>query len=124
MHVAPRGSSDEIDRTGEGAMRKTYGALILGFLAMACGGGAEEQPPAQAPAPPTTAAPPAPVETAAAPAPAPAPPKPSMAEMQAAAMKAYADTFADAKKNAALYADDASLMIAGMPEVKGRDAIA
>src|SRR5262249_26971659 len=89
-----------------------------------CGGGAEEQPPPQAPAPPVATATPAPAETATAAAPTPPPPKPSMAELQATALKAYQETFADEKKNAALYAEDATLFVAGMPEVRGREAIA
>jgi steroid delta-isomerase-like uncharacterized protein len=102
-------------------MRKTYGALVLGFLVTACGGGADEAPPVQAPPPPVASAAPAPppVET---PAP-PAPPKASLAELQQTTLKAYVDGFTDAKKVASLYAEDAQLWIPGTPEVKGREAI-
>ena len=102
-------------------MRKTYGALVLGLLVAACGGGEAEAPPPQAPPPPPVVAPPPPEPVAVTPP--PAPPKPSMAELQTASLKAYQEAFADPKKVTALYADDASLWIAGMPEMKGKDAI-
>lgn len=102
-------------------MRKTHGALVLGLFVAACGGGADEAPPVAAPPPPVAAPPPpAPAETAAAPAPAP---KASMADMEQATLKAFAENFTDAKKLAALYAEDAEMWMAGTPEIKGRAAI-
>ncbi len=102
-------------------MRK-IGAFIVGaLLCAACGGGDEAQKPAVAPPPPepvASAAPtPAPSQAAT-----PAPAKPSMADLMAAAMKNVADTQSahDAKKFAALYTEDATVMIPGMGEQHGR----
>ncbi len=107
----------------EKAMRKTHGAIVLGLLVVACGGGADEAPPVAAPPPPSAAPapPPPPAEPTAAAAP-PAP-KASQIELEQATLKAFAESFTDAKKLAALYADDAQMWVAGMGEFKGREAI-
>ena len=104
-------------------MRTIVSVVFVGLVA-GCGGA--DQPPAQSPPPPppaptapvadTTPAPPA----SAAPAPAP---KPTMLEMQAAYRKAFAASMGDAAKWAALYAPDATVVMAGFPDAKGRDAI-
>jgi len=69
----------------------------------------------------TTPPPPPPAE----PPPAPAPPKKTMAELQAASGQAMNEAFAaaDAKKAAALYADNAVMKMAGAPDATGRAAI-
>jgi ketosteroid isomerase-like protein len=63
--------------------------------------------------------PPAPTATEA---PAP-PPKPALADLEMTAIKAYPGILTDATKIAALYAPDATMMIAGKTEISGRDAI-
>lgn len=100
-------------------MAKGYVALILGALLAGCGGGDEAAPPPAAPPPPPPVAatpPPAPT-TAAAPV-----AKPSMAELQVASSKAMADALNahDAKKFAALFADDGVWSMPGLSELKGR----
>ena len=97
-------------------------ALAAGLIGVACGG---ETPEPKPPAPPpvaTTTPPPAPTATEAA---APAAPQKSMPAMQAEAIKVMTDGFVagDAKKVASIYADDAVMMMPGMPEAKGRAAI-
>jgi steroid delta-isomerase-like uncharacterized protein len=107
---------------------RTIGSYVVLCAAtlLACGGETPEVKPPQPPPPPTvaSAAPPPPTETAK-PEP-PPPPKPSMAELQKQMLTGYADavTARDAKKVAGLYAEDGVLVVAGMPEVKGRDALA
>src|SRR5205814_1970249 len=96
----------------------------LALLVAACGGAADEQPPAVAPPPPAATTPP-PVDTAPPPT-AEAPPpaaKPSMPDMQLAMLKTFPTVFTDAAKVAALYAADAQLMVAGLPPASGREAI-
>ena len=87
----------------------------------ACG----EEPPPAVPTPPpvVTAPPPATVEPVAAPAP---PPKPSLAEMQKMGLAAALQGLNghDPKMFASVYADDAVISVAGLNEVKGREAVA
>src|SRR5262249_33396571 len=105
-------------------VRSVVPALLL-TVAAACGGGEEQAPP---PATPATAPPPPPPPPTAPPpdAPPPAPPKPPLAELQKAALKSAAEALNghDAKKLAALYADSATIRVAGLNEVAGREAIA
>jgi steroid delta-isomerase-like uncharacterized protein len=98
-------------------------ALSLTFLLCACGG---ETP---APKPPAT---PDPTPTAATTATAPttdptaaAAPKKNLMELQQAAGKGLAEAMqnGDAKKMAGFYTQDAVFKMAGMPDMKGRDAI-
>jgi steroid delta-isomerase-like uncharacterized protein len=108
--------------------KQVLGALVVCMLAAACGG-EESKPP---PAAPTTTVAPAPTPEGTTPTTAvgepPAAPKPTLAEMQ---KKAIADDLAgwnarDAKKLAAIYADDAvmaSPSAEGLKETKGRAEI-
>ena len=97
------------------------GLVVLGILAGACG---SDPPPAPVTPPTPTVAnvtPPAPVEAPkmeAAPA-----PKPTMAEMQMKALKAQGEGFGTPKW-ADVFTDDAVFTVAGMPELKGKEAIA
>lgn len=95
-------------------------AVIASLLALACGG---EPPAPVAPQPTVTTAPPPPppVDTTP-PAPPPAPPKKPLSEMQRAAGKTIAEALAagDAKKFASVYAENATLKMAGAPDVVGR----
>ncbi len=101
-------------------MRRIAGVMAVGFV-MACGGGADEQPPAQPPPPPPPE--PAPVvDTTPPPAPAP-PPKPTMAQMQQTALASIVANINDPAKLTALYAADATVMTPGFPEATGHDAI-
>jgi len=108
-------------------MKKIVSTLILGTLLAACGGGADEAPPAQPPAPPVA---PAPAPTPPPPAPTadttPAAPPPSPADVRMATAKGVGDAMNahDAAKVAAGYATGAVVKHAGMPDVTGRDAIA
>lgn len=97
-------------------------ALSLTVLLMACGG--ETPPPQPPPAPTSTTVATATTTTTATEAP-PAPAKKPLAELQQAAGKTMAEAFAagDAKKVASLYTQDAVFKMAGMPDIKGRDAI-
>jgi steroid delta-isomerase-like uncharacterized protein len=101
-------------------MRKGIGALVLGVSLAACGGDEAAKPP-ETPLPPTPVATvtAAPTTTASATPPAP---KPTQAELQMTAAKNVTDAMNahDAKKYAALYTDDATVMIPGMPELHGR----
>jgi len=98
-------------------------ALSLFTLPMigACGG---EEPKPVMPAPPVEPPPPPPVVVAP-PEPPPAP-KPSLAEMQKAALGTALQGLNghDPKMFASVYADDAIIEVAGLNEIKGRDAIA
>jgi steroid delta-isomerase-like uncharacterized protein len=109
-------------------MRKTtIGALFIGILAATACGGDEAEPP-KTPEPPV----PTPTVTASAPPVAtepttpPVAPKPPMSELQLATGKAVSEALNahDAKKFAAVYAEDAKLNLVGLGEVTGRDAIA
>jgi steroid delta-isomerase-like uncharacterized protein len=107
-------------------MRSTkYGALFVGIILSACGGGADEQKPVESPAPSgvavnsaTTAQP---VETTP-----PEAPKPSMADLQTAGFKAWfaALNAHDGDKMASLCTDDVVFVHAGNPEtMNGKDAV-
>ena len=103
-------------------MRKFGLALFVGFV-VACGGA--DQPPPQPPPPPPPPPPAAPADTTPAPAAtaeAPAP-KPSLADMEAAAVASMVTNVNDAAKIAALYAPDATQLVPGYLESKGRDEI-
>jgi len=106
-------------------MRTIFGSLVLGVFVVACGGEAPkpvESPPTP-PAMPTSPTPP--VDTA--PPVAATPPKPSMQDMQKALVGSVSDGINghDAAKFSANYADDAVVMVSGMPDqVRGKDAIA
>jgi steroid delta-isomerase-like uncharacterized protein len=104
-------------------MRKGIGALFLGVTLAACGGDEAAKPP-ETPLPPTPVATvtAAPTTTASATPPAP---KPTQAELQITAAKTLTDAMNahDAKKFAAAYTDDATLTVAGMPEMHGRAEI-
>ncbi len=93
--------------------------FLVGIVA--CG---DERPPPQVPpppAPPTVAAAPLPPPVD----PPPAPPKKTLAELQMASGQAMGEGFAsgDAKKVSALYAENAVMKMAGVPDVTGRAAI-
>src|SRR5262249_37714409 len=99
--------------------------LCTALLLAACGGGQEQPnlPPAPAdttPPPPPT--PPAPTDTA----PPPEAAKPPLADLQKAALKNASDALNahDAKKLAGAYSTDATIKVAGLNELAGRDAIA
>jgi steroid delta-isomerase-like uncharacterized protein len=108
-------------------MRTIVGSLVLGALVVGCGGAGDAQKPVEAPPPPTVA-PPTPPTTADA---TPTPPdttaaKPSTQDATKALVGAVSDSLNahDSAKFAAIFADDAVLVVAGMPEpVKGREAI-
>jgi steroid delta-isomerase-like uncharacterized protein/uncharacterized protein (TIGR02246 family) len=106
-------------------MRKVSFALAAGFL-LACGGGDQNALSNTAANPP---APTTPAVTATAPASTDAKPaeakKPSPAEAMQKTMAEYGAAMqaSDAKKLAALYADNAVMKMPGMPDVTGRDAI-
>ncbi len=106
---------------------KSSGLLILGLLISACGGETSEVKPAVAPAPPPAETAPAPIASAPAETPpaAPVEPKKTPAEQQLATLKASFEGWnaGDAKKVAGTYAENATFVQSGMPEVKGRDAI-
>ena len=109
-------------------MRKfSYGALVALAAVTACGGGENDMKPAQAPAPPVSVnsaqQTPPPVDTM--PPPAAEAPKPSMTDMQASAMKTMMDGMNahDADKATSVYTDDAVVMMAGMPNAQGKDAL-
>lgn len=108
-------------------MRTIFGSLVMGAIVVGCGGGGEGQKPVEAPPAPTVA-PPAPTTTAEpAPTTAATPAKPSMQDMQKALVGAVVDSLNahDPAKFSANYADDAVLVVAGMPDpIKGKDAIA
>lgn len=100
------------------------GVLMVTWIPLACAGSTESTPP---PAPPPAApiAPPPVATPAPAPAPAPEPPKPSMLDQQKAHMAANVAAWQahDAKKLAALYADDVAFgypSMEGWRETKGR----
>jgi uncharacterized protein (TIGR02246 family) len=97
-------------------------AAVLAVVTLAACG--EDPPPAVPVAPPAaTAPPPATTPPVATPAPAP---KPSLAEMQKAGIVAALQGLNghDPKMFASVYADDAVISVAGLNEVKGREAIA
>jgi len=108
-------------------MRKTlWGAALLAVLVSACGGEGDAVPPPQLPPPPPPAAiapPPAPEP---APPPAPEPPKLSMLDMQKGGAQTVLAAFNshDAKKVAETFTPDGVSSVIGMPDQKGRDAIA
>ena len=83
--------------------------FLAGVGTFGCG---DELPPPQTPPPPPTPEPP----------PLPAPPKKTLAELQMAAGQTMNEAFAagDAKKLAALYAENAVMKMAGAPDVTGR----
>lgn len=102
-------------------MRSSAISLVLAAsFATACGG--DPPPPPVAPAPTVAVTPPPEPTPAPTPEPAPAP-KPSMAELQMKNLKNQVATVGDAKAYAANFAADGVDVIAGMPEMKGRDAI-
>ena len=105
-------------------MRTSSVSVVLSVLLLAACGG---DPPPVAEAPPTpsvaVATPPPPVEAPKKADPPPAP-KPTMAELQGKAMKNLTDSFNDGKAYSANFAEDGLVMFPGMPEAKGRDAIA
>lgn len=96
---------------------------VLGSVA-ACGGGDDNQPPKTPATPVATAATPATTETAAKPV-EPAAPKLTPAQAMQKTMGEYGTAMMakDAKKLASLYAEDAKMITAGMPDVVGRAAI-
>lgn len=107
-------------------MRRTnaFGLVMMGLLIAACGGAeGSERKPAIAPTP----EPPAPIAQEPPPAPPapPAEPAKSAAELQLATQKTSFEAWnaGDAKKVAATFAENATLLVAGMPEIKGREAI-
>ncbi|HEY8086760.1 MAG TPA: nuclear transport factor 2 family protein [Polyangiaceae bacterium] len=101
-------------------MRAFACAMVLGLL-VGCAGEDEQQtvqaPPPPPPPPTVVEAPPPP------PPPAPPPAKPTMAEMQQAALRSIVANMNDAAKLTMLYAPDASVVMPGFPEARGRDAI-
>jgi steroid delta-isomerase-like uncharacterized protein len=99
--------------------------LVTALVLAACGGGAQEQPPA--PPPPTDTTPSslptsAPTQDTT---PAEAPKAP-LADLEKAALKNAGEALNahDAKKLASVYATDATIKVAGLNELSGRDAIA
>jgi steroid delta-isomerase-like uncharacterized protein len=102
-----------------------FGFVGIAFLLAACG---PEEPGPQPPPPPppaSTPPPPPPPPTDTTPPPPPPPPKLSMKDMQAAAMQAALDGLNnhDAKKFASVYGDNATIKVAGLQQLDGRDAI-
>lgn len=93
-------------------------ATLLAVGTFGCG---DELPPPQTP-PPPPAAPPPPPPAPEPPPPPPAPPKKTLAELQMAAGQTMNEAFAagDAKKLAALYAENAVMKMAGAPDIAGR----
>ncbi len=107
-------------------MRKTlWGTAILAAWISACGGEGDAVPPPQAPPPPAVAVAPPPPEPAPAPT-AAEPPKMSMLDLEKQGSQAMFAAFNahDAKKVSEGYTADAVSVMAGMPEAKGREAIA
>src|SRR5262249_16952741 len=110
---------------GETPMRRIFTTALLGIVLGACGRPAHQQPPLHPPPPPPAPPPRPPAARPPPPAATPPPPapKPSMADAQQAVIKAYPANFTDSAKIGALYATDALSTQAGMPDLKGRDAI-
>lgn len=106
-------------------MRSTALAAVLAatFVVGSVGCGDELPPPQPPPPPPVASAPPPPPPVE--PPVAPAPPKKTMAELQMENGKAMGEAFStgDAKKAAALYAENAVMKMAGAPDVTGRAGI-
>lgn len=105
-------------------MRRHVLALVsLVSLVAACGG--EDAKPPVMPEPPPVATTPPPPTAEPAPTPAPAP-KPSMAELQQQGLATALEGLNghDPKKFASVYAEDAVITVAGLNEVRGREAIA
>ncbi len=106
-------------------MRSTALAAVLAvtFVVGSVGCGDELPPPQPPPPPPVASAPPPPPPVE--PPVAPAPPKKTMAELQMENGKAMGEAFSagDAKKAAALYAENAVIKMAGAPDATGRPAI-
>ena len=108
-------------------MRTISSTLVLGLMLAACGG--EEAKPPVTPTTGASATPPPPVDTTPAPtatATTPAPAKASLMDLQKQSMQTIAESMnaGDSKKFAGAYAEDAVVLVAGMPELKGREAIA
>jgi len=107
-------------------MRKVTCALVMGLMVGGCGGGDEAQkPPATPSSPPVAAVDTSSPPAAGTPSSTPAKPKPSPAELQAATLKAMNDArnAHDAKKVASLFAEDAVVSFAGLPDEHGRAEI-
>jgi steroid delta-isomerase-like uncharacterized protein len=103
-------------------MRKTALVFLVTLLG-ACGGEDALKPVAPpTPPPPTTSPPPPPVETAK---PTPPPAKPPLAELVQTNMKTALEALNahDAKKFASVYAEDATVAVAGLHELTGREAV-
>lgn len=104
-------------------MRNVTMGLVLGLTLAACGGGAPEPQVAPPSSSETTsnAATTAPTGSDAK----KEADKPSLADLQKKALAGYTEAMVanDAKKLAAFYTDDAVVTFAGMPEMKGREAI-
>lgn len=108
-------------------MRRMALALILVALVPACG---DENPPPKTPEttavsatpPPPVAPPPATTEAT----PPPPPPKPSLAELIQKSNETFVQGMMarDAKKMASVYAENAVIKMAGMPDMTGREAVA
>ena len=101
-------------------MRKAaLAVLVLGSLVLGCEDEKKPAPPAPSASAATTAASATPTASAS------AAPKLSMAEMMTASQKLIAESVNkhDAKLFASAYAPDGILKIAGIPDIKGRDAI-
>ena len=103
-------------------------ALVFGTVAAlvwACGPGEETPPPKPPPPPPAETAPPPPPPVDTTPPPPPPPAKPPMIEMQKAAMETAQKALNahDAKGFASVYAEGATVAVAGLNELSGRDAV-
>lgn len=102
------------------------GLLVSAAFASAACGADDKQPilPPPPPTAPATASTAPPIDTSTPPT--PAAPKLSLAEMQLQTTKAIADAVSahDAKKYAGFYLNDASLVVYGVGDANGRDAIA
>lgn len=104
--------------------RISFGLSAVALVLVACGG--EAVTPPTTPTPPVATTAPAPTETPAPVAEAPkAAPQLSMPELQKKAGMAMGEAINahDAKKLASLYTENATLKIAGAPDMTGRDAL-
>jgi steroid delta-isomerase-like uncharacterized protein len=97
---------------------------LVTTLCLAACGGAEERPPLPPPPAMTTPPPPPPADTG--PTKAPEPARPPLADLQKAALQHAAEAINghDAKKLASAYTNDATIKVAGLNELQGREAIA
>lgn len=121
--ISARGGACDLEWTRRRQMRNVTMGLVLSLSLAACGGATPEPEVARPTSSETTsnAATTAPTagdtknEAA----------KPALADVQKKILAAYSEAMVgnDAKKLAAFYTDDAVVNMAGMPEVKGRDAI-